>query len=33
MTEQLTFELDNKMPIKGFPEFRWTDKRPYRIKQ
>ncbi|MCL2839111.1 MAG: site-specific DNA-methyltransferase [Oscillospiraceae bacterium] len=30
MTEQLTFEFDNKQPIKGFPELRWTGKRPYR---
>jgi len=28
--EQLTFEFDNKPPIKGFPELRWTGKRPYR---
>jgi len=30
MTEQLTFEFDTKPPIKGFPELRWTGKRPYR---
>jgi len=33
MTEQLTFDLDNKPPIKGFPELRWTGKRPYRTTQ
>lgn len=29
MTEQLTFNLSNTPPIKGFPELHWTGKRPY----
>ena len=30
MSEQQIFEFDQKPPIKGFPELRWTGKRPYR---
>lgn len=28
-TEQLGFEFDTRPTIKGFPELRWTGKRPY----
>lgn len=28
--KQLTFELPEPKPIKGFPELHWTGKRPYR---
>lgn len=31
--EQLTFEFEQRPPIKGFPELRWTGKRPYRSTQ
>ena len=27
--EQLEFEFDTRPTIKGFPELRWTGKRPY----
>lgn len=30
MTEQLSFEFVDRPTIKGFPELRWTGKRPYR---
>ena len=30
MNEQLTFEFEERKIIKGFPELRWTGKRPYR---
>jgi len=30
MNEQLSFEIESKPPIKGFPELRWTGKRPYK---
>ena len=33
MDEQLTFEFDPRPTIKGFPELRWTGKRPYRSTQ
>jgi DNA modification methylase len=33
MSEQLTFTFDERPPIKGFPELRWTGKRPYRSTQ
>ncbi len=33
MDEQLTFNFDQKPTIKGFPELRWTGKRPYRSTQ
>lgn len=33
MVEQLTFELSQRPTIKGFPELRWTGKRPYRSTQ
>lgn len=29
MYEQLTFEFEQRPTIKGFPELRWTGKRPY----
>ena len=31
--EQLTFEFDKRPTIKGFPELRWTGKRPYTSTQ
>ncbi|MGO5578074.1 site-specific DNA-methyltransferase [Catenibacterium mitsuokai] len=33
MEEQLTFEFAQRPTIKGFPEIRWTGKRPYRSTQ
>lgn len=33
MADQLTFEFDQRPTIKGFPELRWTGKRPYRSTQ
>ena len=30
MDEQITFEFKPRPTIKGFPELRWTGKRPYR---
>lgn len=33
MNNQLTFEFDERPTIKGFPELRWTGKRPYRSTQ
>ena len=33
MEEQLTFEFSQRPTIKGFPELRWTGKRPYRSTQ
>ena len=33
MNEQLTFEFKERKIIKGFPELRWTGKRPYRSTQ
>lgn len=30
---QMTFEFDQRPTIKGFPELRWTGKRPYRSTQ
>ncbi len=33
MDEQLTFEFEQRPPTKGFPELRWTGKRPYRFTQ
>lgn len=33
MDEQLTFEFEQRPTIKGFPELRWTGKRPYRSMQ
>lgn len=33
MDEQLTFEFTQRPTIKGFPELRWTGKRPYRSTQ
>lgn len=31
--EQLTFEFEQRPTIKGFPELRWTGKRPYLSTQ
>ena len=31
--EQLFFEFEQRPTIKGFPELRWTGKRPYRSTQ
>lgn len=31
--EQLTFEFEQRTTIKGFPELRWTGKRPYKSTQ
>lgn len=33
MEEQQTFEFAERPTIKGFPELRWTGKRPYRSTQ
>lgn len=33
MDEQLTFDFEQRPTIKGFPELRWTGKRPYRSTQ
>lgn len=33
MSEQMTFEFAQRETIKGFPELRWTGKRPYRATQ
>lgn len=33
MDERLTFEFEQRPTIKGFPELRWTGKRPYRSTQ
>lgn len=32
-SEQLSFEFEQRQPIKGYPELRWTGKRPYRSTQ
>lgn len=31
--EQLTFQFEQRPTIKGFPELRWTGKRPYKSTQ
>lgn len=33
MDEQLTFDFEKRSTIKGFPELRWTGKRPYESTQ
>ena len=33
MDEQLSFELDSRPTIKGFPNLRWTGKKPYKFAQ
>lgn len=33
MNEQLSFEFTQRPTIKGYPELRWTGKRPYRSTQ
>lgn len=33
MNEQITFEFEQRPTIKGFPELRWTGKRPYQSTQ
>ena len=29
----MTFEFDKRPTIKGYPELRWTGKRPYESTQ
>lgn len=33
MSDQITFDFEQRPTIKGFPELRWTGKRPYRSTQ
>ena len=33
MNEQKAIELNQRPTIKGYPELRWTGKRPYRSTQ
>lgn len=33
MDGQLTFEFEQRKPIKGYPELYWTEKRPYTSTQ
>lgn len=33
MDEQITFEFEQRKPIKGYPELHWTGKRPYTSTQ
>ena len=33
MSEQSTFEFNERTTIKGFPELKWTGKRPYKSTQ
>lgn len=33
MADETLFEFDTREPIKGFPELRWTGKRPYTSTQ
>lgn len=33
MDGQLTFEFEQRKPIKGYPELHWTGKRPYDSTQ
>lgn len=33
MSDQMSFEFEERPTIKGFPELRWTGKRPYRSTQ
>lgn len=33
MDEQLSFEFEQRKPIKGYPELHWTGKRPYTATQ
>lgn len=33
MDEQISFDFEPRPTIKGFPELRWTGKRPYRTTQ
>lgn len=33
MKGQMTFEFDKRPTIKGYPELRWTGKRPYEATQ
>lgn len=33
MADESIFEFDTREPIKGFPELRWTGKRPYTSTQ
>ena len=31
MDKQITFQLEERQPIKGFPELHWRGKRPYNM--
>ena len=31
MDGQLSFEFEQRKPIKGYPELHWTGKRPYTV--
>ena len=31
MDGQISFEFEQRQPIKGYPELHWTGKRPYTI--
>ena len=33
MNDQISFEFEQKKPIKGYPELHWTGKRPYTSTQ
>ena len=33
MDGQLSFEFEQRKPIKGYPELHWTGKRPYTSRQ
>ena len=33
MDGQLSFEFEQRKPIKGYPELHWTGKRPYTSTQ
>jgi site-specific DNA-methyltransferase (adenine-specific)/adenine-specific DNA-methyltransferase len=33
VSEQISFEFSDRKTIMGFPELRWTGKRPYRMTQ
>lgn len=33
MDEQLTFDFIKRPTIKGYPELRWTGKRPFKFTQ
>lgn len=33
MDGQMTFDFEQRKPIKGYPELHWTGKRPYTSTQ